>query len=351
MGGWTRQSGRKLQSVVCAAVWAAMVMLSAAQAEAATPEEKAAAEAQFDEGVKLLKAGSLDAACKKLESSQRIDPGIGTLLYLGECYEKSGKSASAWATFREAASAAQAAGQSERARVGMQRADRLADKLSKLTVELASENMSIEGLEITSDEQKITRGLWGTALPVDPGEHTIKAMAPGYEPLEVKVTIGPNGQNQTIQLAALKQLPPGAEPPQAEPQGTTVREQTTGPQDAGVSDGKGQRTAGLVIGGIGVLGLAAGGVFGVLAIVDNGKAKEGGCEPGAGACPVGVDGIGAANNARTEAMVSTIGFIAGGALVAAGAVLYFTAPDAPQTAELHVVPMYGGAALSFGGTF
>jgi serine/threonine-protein kinase len=86
-------------------------------ATAHAQNDKAAAEALFDQGVRLMKQNSFNDACPKLEESERIDPAVGTLLYLGECYERVGKTASAWATFREAASLANNMNQSDRARV------------------------------------------------------------------------------------------------------------------------------------------------------------------------------------------------------------------------------------------
>ena len=59
----------------------------------AGPDERIAAEALFDEGKSLMIEGKLAVACEKLEQSQRIDPAVGTLLYLAECYEKSGRTA------------------------------------------------------------------------------------------------------------------------------------------------------------------------------------------------------------------------------------------------------------------
>src|SRR5688500_5523674 len=85
---------------------------AAAQASAS---DKAAAEALFDQGLRLMKQNSFSEACPKLEESNRIDPAVGTLLYLGECYERVGKTASAWATFREAASLATNSSQPDRA--------------------------------------------------------------------------------------------------------------------------------------------------------------------------------------------------------------------------------------------
>ena len=66
----------------------------------ASAAEKATAEAMFESGVELMRQNSFKEACPKLEMSQRIEPTVGTLLYLGECYERLGRTASAWVTFK-----------------------------------------------------------------------------------------------------------------------------------------------------------------------------------------------------------------------------------------------------------
>src|SRR5262245_35365409 len=101
------------------AAWLALPSLAGAQS---TAGDKAMAESLFDRGLQLMRDGKYPEACSQLEQSQSIERGIGTLLYLGECYEKLGRTASAWATFREASSAARAEGQADRAKVGSTRA-------------------------------------------------------------------------------------------------------------------------------------------------------------------------------------------------------------------------------------
>src|SRR5262245_33706896 len=86
------------------------------------PADRAAAGALFDEATRALAARNCTEAAKKLEASQKLDGGIGTLLYLADAYEKCGRLASAWATFREAAYTAKAANQADRERIGRARA-------------------------------------------------------------------------------------------------------------------------------------------------------------------------------------------------------------------------------------
>src|SRR5271156_1769624 len=84
----------------------------AARAQAPAPPasatDKVAAEALFEEGRRLVAAGSFADACPKFADSERLDPSGGALLNLASCYEKLGRSATAWVTYREAASAASA---------------------------------------------------------------------------------------------------------------------------------------------------------------------------------------------------------------------------------------------------
>jgi len=312
--------------------------------------DKAAAEALFDEGVALLQKGDYEAACKKLEDSERVDPGIGTLLYLADCYERLGKTASAWATFRAAASMAQNAGQNDRARAGMERADSLEPKLVRLTVEVAAETKSLEGLTITRGAEQVPLTLLGMAVPVDPGTHEVVASAPGYLPFKVMVTVDATQANQTVSVPALEVDPNApAKAAEEEPAATAGPEESTKPKGP---RGRTQRTVGLVLAGAGVIGLGVGSVFGLVAIDENNRAVALGCN--GGACSTD-EGAALGNAAFDHATLSTVFFVAGGALLATGAVVYLVAPRDPKetlaVTRVRVAGLPGGMAVSLGGTF
>lgn len=320
--------------------------------------DKAAAEALFDEGLQLMNDKRYVEACPKLEESQRIDAGIGTLLYLAECYEKTGRTASAWATFREAASAASAAGQADRARQGKARADHLEESLSKLTISVATENKSIAGFQVTRSGEAVQAPLFDSAVPVDPGQLVIEATAPGYQPFTRTVSVPPNNGRAQIQIPPLVPLAGGSAVAPATAAGSTATGQTGTEQQQTESDvlaqnasgdeGDTARTVGVVLMGVGAAGLVVGSVFGIDALQKNSDAKDI-CGDDA-SCP-SQEGEDLSNEAQDAALVSTIGFIAGGASLVAGAVVYFTAADGSETGRMQVSPVAGGAQLSFSGRF
>ncbi len=317
--------------------------------------QKAAAESLFDDGVKAMKSGHFADACPKLEESERIDPGIGTLLYLGECYEKTGRSASAWATFREAASTAQAQGEADRARIAAARADRLQAGLSKLTVRVAAENAQLPSLHVTRDNAPLANSLLGSAIPVDPGKYHIVASADGYDPFEVDVEVAANGDSKLLDIPALKASTkplvaagtPATAPPTtseapvaAPPTGTD-----TAPQPARSS---GMRTAAYVTGALGVVGLGIGSYFGVRAISKNSDAEKN-C-PSNDTC--NADGVAFNKQAQNAAVASNITIAIGAAFVVTGVVLYLSSePKREARLELHPLVTRDLAGIGFGGAF
>ena len=154
----------------------------------ASAEEKVAAEALFDEGKKLLSEGQLAPACEKLEQSQRIDPRSRHAPLPGRVFEKSGRTASAWATFREASSAARASGQADRARIGQ---DGLPARgpLGPPHHQGRQRERAIEGFQLKRRGESVPKGVSGVPVPVDPGEQLIEASAPGYRAVSPRIAI------------------------------------------------------------------------------------------------------------------------------------------------------------------
>jgi hypothetical protein len=64
--------------------------------------DKSLATQLFRRGATWSTRGAFREGCRKLEESQRLDPGGGTLLNVALCHEKEGRTATAWAEFTEA---------------------------------------------------------------------------------------------------------------------------------------------------------------------------------------------------------------------------------------------------------
>ncbi len=161
-----------------------------------------AAQALFDEGKRLVAAKEYDKACPKLKESQRLDPAGGTLLHLANCYDLAGKTASAWAAYNEALSWARKDKRKDREKAALVRVAELEKKLSRVEVRVTPSARAVEGLSVTRDGEALSAGQLGVAMPVDPGEHVVRAEAPGKEPWEKKISVTAPGTT-TIEVPAL----------------------------------------------------------------------------------------------------------------------------------------------------
>jgi tetratricopeptide (TPR) repeat protein len=319
--------------------------------------QKAAAEALFVEGRELLYNHEYEAACRRFEESQAVDPGVGTLLYLGDCYERLGRVASAWAMYREAFSAARAAGQADRSRVAQEHASKLEPKLSKLSVLVAPENR-VAGFELTINGKPVADVLFGVPVPFDPGRYELVARAPGHGDWSTQVEVKANGQQTTAQVPALQSLSPAAQAAGqggAAPSGLAARELPAGGVDPYESDrgqplGR-QAKIGLVVAGGGVVAVGTGLVFGTVASNKDDKAKAG--------CPSGCVSQEAAylnESARNWATAANVSYVIGALALTTGAILYFTdgSDDAQaRPARLTITPELGRErnVLTVGGAF
>ncbi len=179
-------------------------------------------------------------------------------------------------------------------------------------------DQDLSDVHVTMDDQPLTDKLDGTAIALDPGPHHFVFEAAGRTKEERSIVLreGEKDRHERIVLVAQGTAPPVVAPaPESTPPAPQV--------EAPAKDGKGQRTAGFVVGGVGVAGLIVGGVFGIVAKSTYGSATDK-CTSAPNDCTPGA--ITDRDKASSQAAVSTVAFIAGGALLATGAVLVFTAP-------------------------
>jgi len=305
-----------------------------AHAEPST-QDRVLAESLFREARTLVDAGKLKDACLKFAESQRLDPQLGTLLYLATCHAEEGKTATAWINFSEAATLAERTSQPKRAEIARARAEELEAKLSKLVVEVDS---AVDSMVVTLDGEELKAASWGTAQPVDPGIHHIEASAPGYATYaaEVDSPVGPHTETHSIPPLEAVALEPSDQP-----------DPDSVPDEA---DGGTQRIVGFVVGGVGIAAIGVGTFFGFQAKGQADEADEQHCE--GQLCDA--EGLQLHDDAQSSALISTVLFGVGAAAAVTGLVVVLTAPSSADGSgadlsapSLWLAPSVGG--LSLGG--
>jgi hypothetical protein len=307
-------------------------LLASAPATAQDASNKAAAEALFRDGRALYDQGKYPEACAKFAESQKLDPAPGTLLNLGGCYEKNGQTASAWATFKEAMAASHVKGRTDWEDLARTRAAALEPTLSRLTIAVGSK---ADGLAVTRDGKDVGSAEWGTAIPVDPGSHVVDAQAPHRKPFHQSIDVPSGGASITVTVGELDAADDGSATP--------------GP-DTTASNGSAQRTIGIVVGGLGVIGIGIGTVFGLSAMSKENDATQHDCNA-ANQC--NKDGVQLGKDAQSAATASTIAFAVGGVALAGGVLLYFTAPkgSSAPTVGLRASTIPGGGTVGIQGAW
>lgn len=351
MYSWLRGLSSAAPFVVSLLTWLAPLP-ALAQTSAGN---KAAAEALFNEGRSLMQEQKYAEACKKLEASQALDVGLGTLMLLSDCYEKVGKTASAWASFKDAAAAARAAGDQGREEVARARAEALEPRLAKALVQASDTTRALGGLEVKMNGQQIPIAQLGTPVPIDPGKLTVSATAAGYKPWEITVQVVDGASETTIDIPNLEpeEKPAPTAEPEPEPAMPDTQSPASTPEDRApppVEPSSTLKTAGIVVGAAGVVGVAVGSYFGLSASSKNNQSKDT-CDSNNVCDKAGFE---LREDAKSAATVSTITFGVGAALLAAGVVLYLVSPDGDSSNEnvsLWVGPEQGGARVSLGGSW
>lgn len=302
------------RGLTCAVVIACSLVSRRAGAEPSAAD-RTAARTLFQDGRELLKSGHATDACPKLEESQRLDPGIGTLFNLAECYAQVGRTASAWSAYLDVAEAAKRASQHDREALARTKAEAIEPKLARIAITSAAlapdERISFDGREISV-------GSLGVAFPIDPGSHDIAASAPGRDAWRDRVSVAPE-ERVSLVVPALEI--PASEPER--PKASLVA--SPAPlASASVHSSGWQSTAAIILGGAAIAGVGAGTFFGLHA-----KSEWSAAEP---ACPSsGCSGAGydAWSSARSSATASSVSFGVAGVLAAAAIVLYVTRPAEP----------------------
>lgn len=303
-------------------------------------EDKLAAQSLFDAALKAIADGKVGDGCAKLEASQRLDPALGTTLYLADCYERAGRIATAWVTFKDAAAAARAAGQGDREQRARARIATLEPRLFRVTIVAPA----IDGLVLKRNGVTLKTETLGVPIPLDPGKYVFEATAPGRAVYSVVFEVPAQAGEHEVRVPELTQgqpTTPGATPsaaPSAPPPAPTLVDKPQPKPDSS------QRVIGVVVGAAGLVTLGVSGLFAGLAVSKN-KDAAAVCTGAQCATP---DGETLSKSALAHADRATGFLIAGSVVTAAGLVIFITAPSngQPTTAIAPVVsPNLAGASI------
>jgi hypothetical protein len=286
----------------------------APEALAASEQDRRTAQQELAQAQTLKKEGKLQEALSHLEESQRLDPKLPTLMELADCAEQLGKLVEAQAHWTAARDQAK---KEEKPQSRQKATDRLAGvekRVARLTLQLASDAPA--DAQVSLDGAPLDRATLGTALAANPGEHVIVVKAAGRDDATFPVKLA-EGDNQTLSVAPTPKAappPPPPPPPKAPPPRAAEQDSAS----LSLNSGSSQRTIGLVVGAVGVVGAGVGAGFWAVGYRDRGRLGF---------------------TADRQMLFGQVSVIAGGALLATGVVLFVTAPSVEtKTARLPVVP-------------
>jgi len=172
----------------------------------------------------------------------------------------------------------------------------------------------LTGVRVDIDGSVLAEHLEGTALSIDPGEHTFTFARAGDPPVQ-KVFVIREGEKDRRERVVLGPVAIAAAPA-AVP--AVVAQAPVAPAPA-PSYWTGRRIGAVVLAAAGVAGIGVGAGFGLAAMSRHDDAEK--------VCPhacADQHGVDLWNSARSAGTISTVAFIAGGVALAGGAVLWLT---------------------------
>jgi hypothetical protein len=311
-------------------------------AQAQNSEDKAAARATAQAGLQAMDEKRWSDAVDLLSRAESLMHAPTILLNLARSYAQLGKLVQAQEAYNQVAHETLAANASQpfvRAQADAQsELAALQPRVPMLTIKIASS----PSLAVTMDGEQVRSAILGLPMPVNPGDHTLRATADGMAPGETKVSLK-EGERQSASLT-LVPLPPSAAGATPASAATPAAPEGSPAPKAGLST---MQIAGIGAGAVGVVGLALGGVFGAMAF--SAKSQQQSDCAGPGNCTNRAGALSEHDSVNSDATLSTVAFVAGGVLVAGGVTLFFMgrSTEEKKPVALTVVPGFGpGAAFA-----
>jgi hypothetical protein len=281
-----------------------------------------------------MKAGRYAEACENFRESHELYPGNAALLNLALCHEALGQWARAWTHLK--ACLKQLPEDDPRRALAEAHFKAVERRVAMLTVLLSTGVAPPVDLQI--DGRRVAETEVGVPLPLDPGPHEIRWNSGTALPQRMLVTLA-EGERAVRTLGA----DPGhaAPPPPATPAPPVLRPEISGTESIrpGLERRQGgstQRALGYTLGAVGIAGLSAAGVMGIMILDRQATVRE--------HCPTkqscDSEGIEAGDQGRTLVSATVTALAVGTVTLGSGIYLLVTDDSSNR-----------GASLELGGRF
>jgi hypothetical protein len=282
---------------------------------------------RFREGLALEAGGNYARALQVFKEVAEIKSTPAVRFHIAQCEEKTGDYIQALGSYRLALLEAQSKKVKDVVKEATAAIAALEPKIPALTIR-RGEGATVA--TVTLDERALGATEIGTSMPVNPGPHVIEASASGKQPFKSELNLA-DGEKETIEVIL--------RPEESAPRSTTSEESTTPPPSTSSSP---LRTAGFVVGALGIVGVGVGATF-VGLRQSTLSELETKCGADHKTCPPDAQTL--IDRGELESTVATATLIGGGATLALGIVLVLVAPNsAPSAASsIGIAPFVAGS--------
>lgn len=341
----SRGVGASMRWVLCA-----LFLSHASLAGATTDEERAGARAAANAGAEAFESQRWADAITYFEKAESLVHAPPHLLHIARAHEKLGHLVEAREAYLKVTREALPADAPKVFRQAVEQANSELDALEPRVprVSVVVQGDSSTPIKVLMNGKPVPDGLVGVPRPMNPGDYEFQASAEGAESSPVRLTVR-EGTNETVVLTLTRSASSTAPAPgPAQPASETLT------QDTGDSETRPStlRIASYASLGVGVVGVGLGTIFALRSTSKRNEANDICSLEGEFSCPENrrdeVEQLDSdADSAKT---MSIVGFIVGGAGIAAGVTLYLMSDeDTGQAAS--ITPWAGLGSVGVRGRF
>jgi tetratricopeptide (TPR) repeat protein len=313
-------------------VLVAAALCTTLQAKTAQAQDAAAQAVSIGrEGLALYEQGRWQQAFERFAAADKLYHSPVFVLHMARCRANSGALLEAQSLYKRVSSEQAVGGDTQlwekTRRDAKSEGSALEARIPILTVQLKDARGQVDSVRV--DSQSVSTSVLSAGLQLDPGLHTLQAKDAAGTTAEAQVSLN-EGDRREVTLEFIEAL---------QSAGSATPGRSTQP-DAQVVAVKWPAIVAL---SVGAAGIAAGTVTGLLAKRDADAVLEG-CDSSSNCDPRDESQW---ERGRRFATISTIGFAAGGAFLAAGAALLIWPPHTTVTQDtaVSVAPTFGGAVI------